>query len=398
MCCACRAVGSEVEPPYTHKPPLKFSLFDKITHGHIHILLILASICTGGTGITGSQGDHRPGYGLSPTVLLQHRTTSDQISEQMLLLCSLGKNERSRVGMHTTERKTTNENLSSTCSSLCPHFFFPKEKTAFIREETKHSTKPRQRSRHSHLGCSSSAAALPSLLWPWAAGTGVRMVPAGVCWRLLPSLLHCAKRGGSRCAPQLAQLPGRCCHCLLRPRPPRPSWRTHARRWGCGRPQMGLMPAASAWCWGAEQQSPFWPTWLALPGSSFIFNPRAPQGSASGCGGASNISSTTTALSSARSAHPKKAPFYFQKVWVGNKESEKEPFWEAPQCWRQGLGWSLQLPGWPGRAPHNIRERPWLPSAKENQANRAVRLPFQAAEKLLEGISNKAYAETPELL
>lgn len=159
-------MGSEVEPPYTHKSPLKFSLFDKITHGHIHILLILASICTGGTGITGSQGDHRPGYGLSPTVLLQHRTTSDQISEQMLLLCSLGKNERSRVGMHTTERKTTNENLLSTCSSLCPHFFFPKEKTAFIREETKHSTKPRQRSRHSHLGCSSSAAALPSLLWP----------------------------------------------------------------------------------------------------------------------------------------------------------------------------------------------------------------------------------------
>lgn len=227
VCCACRAVGSEVELPCMHKSLLIFGLFDKITHGHILILLIPASICTGGTGTTGSQGYHRRGYNLSPIALLQHRITSDQISEQMQLLCSPRKNERSRVGMHTTERKTINENLLSTCSSLCPRFFFPKEKTAFVREEKKNpnNTAP---NRDGEADIATWDAVhrqelYPLCCGPRAAGMGVRMVPAGVCWSLLPSLLHCAKRGGSRCAPQLAQLPGRCCHLLLRPGPPRPS-------------------------------------------------------------------------------------------------------------------------------------------------------------------------------
>lgn len=280
VCCACRAVGSEVELPCMHKSLLIFGLFDKITHGHILILLIPASICTGGTGTTGSQGYHRRGYNLSPIALLQHRITSDQISEQMQLLCSPRKNERSRVGMHTTERKTINENLLSTCSSLCPRFFFPKEKTAFVREEKKtqqHSTKPRWRSRHSHLGCSSSAGALPSLLRPTSGRDGGEDGPGGRLLELTPQPPALCKTGRlPLCSPA-----GPAAWAVL-PSPPAPGAAAPVLTHTCT--QVGLRPpsdgahnpsACLVLGLGAERQSPFWPTCLALPGSSFVSKPQS---------------------------------------------------------------------------------------------------------------------------
>lgn len=110
---------------------------------------------------------------------------------------------------------------------------------------------------------------------------------------------------------------------------------------------------APAWCWGWElsgraRSGP--PAWLCLAAPLSPNHSLSPQESASGCGGASTISSNPTALSSARS--PKKAPFCFPLPNQGGRKSE----WETkeakrnlserpPQCWRKGLGWPLQLPG-----------------------------------------------------
>lgn len=166
---------------------------------------------------------------------------------------------------------------------------------------------------------------------------------------------------------------------------------------------MGLTTPAPAWCWGWElsgraRSGP--PAWLCL--AAPLSPPSlSPQESASGCGGASTISSNPTALSSARS--PKKAPFCFPLPNQGGRKSE----WETKEAKRN---LSERLPSAGGRdwaglcscqddlvgllTTSEIR----LPSAKESQANGAVHLPFQAAEKMLEGISNKTHAEIPKLL
>lgn len=180
-----------------HCTLLKYSTFDKITHGQILISLLLVLLYPGRTQMAGSEGPCDAGCArMNPSSLLHIRS----LNKTLLLL---QQNKRQKAGIYKGERKKkkkTNQpcshhsgqnsavaNLLSPFSAASSYRNSALERGGKKKKNQTQHLKPKPRSRHKHLGCSSSADLLAHCS-PGAAEAEVRKVPAGIGERLLPIL------------------------------------------------------------------------------------------------------------------------------------------------------------------------------------------------------------------